>query len=64
MAKKTATIRLSFLRSGFNKNAPQYQVEQVTDSTAFSPGDILERAKVDELCVDQRWKVTVQRVAK
>jgi hypothetical protein len=36
-----------------------YLVLQVTDSTEFSPRDVLKKAQVDELCKSREWKVTI-----
>ena len=36
-----------------------YLVLQVTDSTEFSPHDILKKEQVEELCKSREWKVTI-----
>jgi hypothetical protein len=36
-----------------------WKVGQVTDSTEFTPGELLEKAKVDELCAASAWTVTI-----
>jgi ribosomal protein S17 len=41
------------------KEGKGYKVNKVTDSVEFTPGDILTRKEVDELCQSKEWKVTV-----
>jgi hypothetical protein len=59
---KTATITLTYFErfGGGSNDAPdQYRVEKITDSTAFSPGQWLEKRKVTDLCLSKVWKVTI-----
>ena len=44
------------------KDAP-YRVIKVTDSTEFSPGEVLTKGRVTRLCVEPNWKVTVVPVS-
>ena len=62
MLKKTKTITL---KSGFilrtdTMNPTGYRVDQVTDSTEYTPGDVLPKSTVDFLCDDRGWKVTIR----
>jgi hypothetical protein len=41
-----------------NKN-PLYRVNRLTDSTEFSPRQLLTKKQVDELCVADDWKVYI-----
>ena len=67
MPMKTMTIKLQATQTMDNSRSdgwrPVWLVEQVTDSIEFTPGQMLERTKVDELCAAPRWKVTITRGA-
>lgn len=39
----------------------EYLVERVTDSVEHRPGSYLTEARVEALCADEEWKVTVSR---
>lgn len=41
------------------KEGKGYQVGKVTDSVKYTPGDIITKREVDELCGAKDWKVTV-----
>lgn len=41
------------------KEGKGYKVGKVTDSVEFTPGDIITRQQVDELCSAKDWKVTI-----
>jgi hypothetical protein len=61
---KTKLIRLSHphsMRIGQTNEVDDkaYRVEQVTDSTEYSPRELLSKLEVDELCNCNRWKVTI-----
>ena len=43
------------------RDATGYRVEQVTDSLAFTPGDIISRAQAKDLCDVTDWKVTIKQ---
>ena len=67
MSTKIKSIRLSYphLDSKITQvkarlDAPRvYRVEQITDSIAINPGDMLPRKVVNDLCDSSGWKVTV-----
>ena len=69
MTTKTKTIKLSHGHAPVEpaahrtpeawEKALRYRVEQVTDSTEYRPGQLLERKEVDDLCAASGWKVTV-----
>ena len=65
---KIKTIKLEATQTMDNKNATGWRtvwgVLQVTDSTEYTPGLLLEKASVDELCAAKNWKVTVVGKAK
>ena len=46
-----------------NKQVPAWRVEQVTDSIEFTPGDMLRKDVVDDLCASSMWKVTIKKLA-
>lgn len=45
-------------------NEPRWHVDVVTDSTEFSPGQLLTKEQVDKLCADDGWKVTIKAMKK
>lgn len=51
---KTKTIKFAYLNL-----TDTFKVVQVTDSTEFVPGQVFPKSKVDDLCVSNRWKVTI-----
>lgn len=38
-----------------------YEVEQISDSNEYHPGDMLTEKEVGFLCVDRRWNVTTNK---
>jgi hypothetical protein len=61
-------IKTIILRAGFahfdkpeTKEGKGYQVQRVTDSIQYTPGDILTRRDVESLCESNQWKVTVEK---
>lgn len=60
MAKmKTITLASGYHGSMINE-PKQYKVLQITDSTAYLPGDQLTKKMVDSLCEAKDWKVTIK----
>lgn len=60
------TLTLSFPHVNWDPNhGPDekevWRVDAVTDSTEYSPGQQLLKAKVDEICSSPEWKVTINR---
>jgi hypothetical protein len=64
---KIKTITVSYPHYDNSKSMPLerteaprvYRVEKVTDSTAFAPYAQLSKMQVDDLCIDDLWKVIV-----
>jgi hypothetical protein len=61
MRRKTKTITVGFAHT---LGKDYYVIEKVTDSVRFHPGDYLNSGQVEDLCVDQNWKVTILRSPK
>ena len=57
---KTKTVVLEYLRH-YDRREHVYRVLQVTDNVDLTPGTILERDKVKELCEFPKWKVTIKQ---
>jgi hypothetical protein len=38
-----------------------YRIVRVTNTTEFTPGDFIERAKVDELCAAEDWNIIIDK---
>ena len=57
---KIATIKLAYgMYNPKDITDPLYQVEQVTDSITYYPGQALSRGEVEHLCQSKMWKVTI-----
>jgi hypothetical protein len=64
MAKKTKTITLAYIESMMPepfRGKPAWRVIKVTDSTDYSPEQLLKKTEVDDLCGYSDWKVTIQK---
>jgi hypothetical protein len=62
MTMKSKTLHLNHA----TKHEPSgkthvYRIVRVTNTTEFTPGDFLERAKVDELCAAEDWNVIIDK---
>jgi hypothetical protein len=62
MPMKSKTLHLSH----GTKHEPSgkiavYRIVRVTNTTEFTPGDFLDRAKVDELCAAEDWNVVIDK---
>ena len=44
---------------GDKSEIKDYQVLVVKNSTVYSPGEVLERTEVDDLCLNKNWDVTI-----
>jgi hypothetical protein len=60
MTVKTKTVTVS---AGWYNHADAaqrlYKVEKVTDSVELTPGEMLFKKQVEDLCCSREWKVTV-----
>jgi hypothetical protein len=61
MTIKTKTIKLTngWTQATDTVADTSYRIEQVTDTTEFSPGKMLSKTQVDELCASGHWRVTI-----
>jgi hypothetical protein len=65
MTAKTKTLSVETFeqldpdKPGTGKMRRVWRVIKATDTTEFNPGEILLKAKVDELCSAREWKVTI-----
>jgi hypothetical protein len=53
---KTKTITFGFIHK---LGKDYYDVQKVTDSVRFHPGDKLTSGQVEDLCIDRNWRVTI-----
>ena len=60
MATKDWTIKLKHFDPGYNgQNTNHWIVEQIQNSIAYKPGQILFQREVAHLCENAFWKVTI-----
>src|SRR5262245_2539966 len=74
VSEKIKNVKLSWPHEPMNvpprctekqyNDAARYRVEQITDSTEFNPGDLLDKVRVNSLCHSMRWKVIIVPVSK
>ena len=60
---KDPTLLLTYRKTHDNHSATGFKeswtVEKVTDSLMYSPGEILCKSEVKDLCEIAQWKVTI-----
>lgn len=57
---KTITLAAGYRCPGEGPNDPLgYRVVRLSNSTEFSPGDLIKKTQADELCDAKNWQVSI-----